>query len=66
MEFKKWCPSFKVLTYFGSTKERALKRKGWKKKGFFDVCITSYKLFTQDVRCFKQKQWQYLILDEVD
>lgn len=27
MEFKKWCPSFKILTYFGSTKERAAKRK---------------------------------------
>ncbi|KAI6189549.1 hypothetical protein M3Y97_00020500 [Aphelenchoides bicaudatus] len=64
MEFKKWCPSLKILTYFGSAKERMAKRKGWKKKGFFDVCITSYKLFTQDVRCFKQKQWQYLILDE--
>ena len=21
-EFKKWCPGFKILTYFGSTKER--------------------------------------------
>lgn len=21
-EFKKWCPAFKILTYFGSTKER--------------------------------------------
>jgi len=25
-EFKKWCPGFKILTYFGSQKERKLKR----------------------------------------
>lgn len=27
MEFKKWCPAFKILTYFGTPKERYLKRK---------------------------------------
>ena len=26
MEFKKWCPAFKILTYFGSFKERKAKR----------------------------------------
>ena len=25
-EFKKWCPAFKILTYFGSHKERKQKR----------------------------------------
>ena len=25
-EFKKWCPAFKILTYFGSLKERKQKR----------------------------------------
>ncbi|CAD5218162.1 unnamed protein product [Bursaphelenchus okinawaensis] len=64
MEFKRWCPSMKVLTYFGNAKERAEKRKGWMANKSFDVCITSYKLYTQDVRCFKRKQWQYLVLDE--
>lgn len=31
-EFKKWCPAFKILTYFGTFKERKLKRvvcRGW-------------------------------------
>lgn len=28
MEFKKWCPGFKILTYYGSVKDRRLKRKG--------------------------------------
>lgn len=27
MELKRWCPSFKILTYFGSQKERKLKRQ---------------------------------------
>lgn len=63
MECKKWCPSLRVLTYFGNAKERAEKRKGWMSDRF-DVCITSYKLYTQDVRCFKRKAWQYLVLDE--
>lgn len=26
MEFKKWCPAFKILTYYGNPKERRLKR----------------------------------------
>lgn len=26
MELKKWCPGFKILTYYGSVKERKLKR----------------------------------------
>lgn len=28
MEFKKWCPAFKILTYYGNPKERKLKRTG--------------------------------------
>ena len=27
MEFKKWCPAFKILTYYGGVKERRLKRQ---------------------------------------
>lgn len=27
MEFKKWCPAFKILTYYGSQKERKQKRQ---------------------------------------
>ncbi|KAL4459188.1 hypothetical protein ABPG75_014053 [Micractinium tetrahymenae] len=64
MEFKKWCPAFKLLTYFGSVKERAAKRQGWSKANAFHVCITSYTLVLQDARMFKRKKWKYLILDE--
>ncbi|XP_058840254.1 helicase domino [Topomyia yanbarensis] len=64
MEFKKWCPGFKILTYYGSQKERKLKRTGWTKVNAFHVCITSYKLVIQDHQSFRRKKWKYLILDE--
>lgn len=44
MEFRRWAPAFKILTYFGSQKERKQKRTGWSKENSFHVCITSYKL----------------------
>lgn len=64
MEFKKWCPGFKIMTYYGSQKERKLKRIGWTKVNAFHVCITSYKLVIQDHQAFRRKKWKYLILDE--
>ena len=64
MEFKRWCPAFKLLTYYGSPKQRAEKRQGWSKPNAFHVCITSYTLVLQDARMFKRKKWRYLILDE--
>ncbi|KAL5289206.1 EP400 family protein [Megaselia abdita] len=64
MEFKKWCPGFKILTYYGTQKERKLKRVGWTKPNAFHICITSYKLVIQDQQSFRRKKWKYLILDE--
>ncbi|XP_061388669.1 helicase domino [Musca vetustissima] len=64
MEFKKWCPGFKILTYYGTQKERKMKRVGWTKPNAFHVCITSYKLVVQDQQSFRRKKWKYLILDE--
>ncbi|XP_068641321.1 protein PHOTOPERIOD-INDEPENDENT EARLY FLOWERING 1-like [Aristolochia californica] len=63
-EFLKWSPAFKILTYFGSAKERKLKRQGWLKSNSFHVCITTYRLVIQDSKVFKRKKWKYLILDE--
>lgn len=64
MEFKKWCPALKIMTYFGNPKERRLKRKGWTKPDTFHVCITSYKLVIQDHQSFRRQKWVYFILDE--
>ena len=64
MEFKKWCPGFKILTYYGSARERQAKRQGWSKPNSFHVCITSYTLILADAKMFRRKQWNFLILDE--
>lgn len=64
MEFKKWCPGFKIMTYYGSPRERKEKRVGWTRENSFHVCITSYQLVVQDQTVFRRKAWQYLILDE--
>ncbi|KAF7932116.1 uncharacterized protein EAE97_009137 [Botrytis byssoidea] len=64
MEFKKWCPGFKILTYYGNQEERKRKRAGWKDDDAWNVCITSYQLVIQDQQVFKRRQWHYMILDE--
>lgn len=50
VECKKWCPAFKLLTYYGTAKERKAKRQGWSKPNAFHICITSYTLVLQ-ARC---------------
>lgn len=64
MEFKKFAPGFKVLTYYGSPQQRAQKRKGWNKPDAFHICITSYQLVVHDHQSFKRRKWRYMILDE--
>lgn len=64
MEFKKFLPGFKVLSYHGSTKRRKELRQGWNDKHHFNVCITSYTLASRDAHIFKRKPWYYMILDE--
>lgn len=44
IEFKKFCPAFKIMTYYGTMKERKNKRHGWSRINSFQVCITSYKI----------------------
>ena len=62
MEIKKWAPAFKVLTYYGTQKERRFKRVGWTKPNAFHICITSYKLVTQDHSSFRRKVSGFLIV----
>lgn len=64
MEFKKFLPGFKILTYYGSIKERKEKRKGWNTKNQFHVCVTSYQLVLADQHMFRRKPWHYMVLDE--
>lgn len=64
MEFKKWCPGFKILAYYGTQEERKRKRQGWNNDNVWNVCITSYQLVLQDQQVFKRRRWHYMILDE--
>jgi len=64
MEFRKFFPGFKLLTYYGTQKERKKKREGWSAENAFNVCITSYQLVLADQHIFRRKPWHYLILDE--
>eukprot|EP00606_Chrysophyceae_sp_TOSAG23-5_P001475 GSChrysophyteH2.ASY1.ANO1.267.1 assembled CDS len=64
VEFKKFCPAFKILTYYGSLKQRKALRTGWSKLNSFNVCITSYQLVVQDSNAFRRKRWYYMVLDE--
>jgi helicase SWR1 len=64
MEFKKFLPGFKILTYYGTQEERKRKRLGWKSEDAWNVCITSYQLVLRDQQVFKRRRWHYMILDE--
>ena len=63
-EFKKFCPGFKILPYYGSVKTRKFLRTGWSRLNAFHVCVTSYQLVVQDAKAFRKKRWYYMILDE--
>lgn len=64
MEFKKWCPGLKILTYYGTQEERKRKRQGWTNDDVWNVCITSYQIVLQDNQVFRRRRWHYMILDE--
>lgn len=64
MEFKKFLPGFKILSYYGTQEERRKKRHGWLSEDTWNVCITSYQIVLQDQQVFKRRRWHYMILDE--
>lgn len=64
IEFKKFLPGFKVLTYYGNQQERKEKREGWTNDDKWNVWITSYNIVTKDQQIFRRKAWHYMILDE--
>lgn len=64
IEFKKFLPGFKVLTYYGTQQERKEKRGGWTDDNKWNVWITSYNIVIKDHQIFKKRPWHYMILDE--
>ncbi|XP_073413127.1 E1A-binding protein p400 isoform X3 [Dendrobates tinctorius] len=65
LELKRWCPSLKLLLYFGSQRELRRKRQSWEEPNSFHVCITSYKQLFKGLQAFMKMRWKYLVLDEV-
>ncbi|XP_063820740.1 E1A-binding protein p400-like isoform X3 [Pseudophryne corroboree] len=65
LEFKRWCPSLKLLLYFGKQRELRKKRQRWEEPNNFHVCITSYKQLFKGLQAFMKMRWKYLVLDEV-
>lgn len=70
-EISKFVPGFKVLPYWGNTKDRKILRKFWDRKSLrygkdapFHVLVTSYQLVVADAPYFQKMKWQYMILDE--
>ena len=64
MEFKKFLPGFKILTYYGNGDERRELRKGWMSNDKWNVLITSYSIALADGHIMRRKDWHYMILDE--
>ncbi|GAB7344319.1 hypothetical protein MBLNU457_2184t1 [Dothideomycetes sp. NU457] len=64
MEFKKFLPGFKILSYYGTAEERKEKRKGWSNPDKYNVVITSYQLVLKDLNSIRVPEWHYMILDE--
>lgn len=69
-EVKKFCPTLKVLPYWGNIKERKTLRRYMNNKklgmedSMFHICITSYQLVLADEKIFQKVMWKYMILDE--
>ena len=66
-EFGKFCPTFNVLPYWGSVKERQILRKGFRrrlgvKEADFHVLITSYRLVVDDEKYLNAIKVVFLIL----
>ncbi len=64
-EFKRWCPSLRVIRMHGPEAERNRLMQENMQAGLFDVCVTSYEMLTVSAKTFQRFTWRYVILDEV-
>lgn len=55
MEIKKWCPAFKILTYYGNPKERRIKR-------IVSCHFSSSRLTEARVACYLINESRVLII----
>lgn len=71
-ELEKWCPSLRVIKYYGSQEERKMLRIQYAKNGLqnlFDVMLTTYHVVGatgEEKKMFRVTQMHYVIFDEVN
>jgi SWI/SNF-related matrix-associated actin-dependent regulator of chromatin subfamily A member 5 len=62
-EFRRWCPSLRVVKFHGNAEERAAQRAGLQPHAF-DVCATTYEMIIKEKNLLKRFRWRYIIIDE--
>ena len=69
-EFKRFCPSIKVIKFHGTKDEREefadkfLRLSKYDSKAEWDVCVTTYEIVNLERNVLTKIHWQYLIIDE--
>lgn len=63
-EFKKFCPTMKVVELTGDKNTRAMKIKRMEDNhNEWDVCVTTFETIFNEI-FFRRQQWQYVVIDE--
>lgn len=63
MEFEKWAPSVKMISYKGSPAQR--KQSQWEiRQGGFQVLLTTYEYIIKDRPLLAKIKWIHMIIDE--
>jgi SNF2 family DNA or RNA helicase len=63
-EFRKWCPSLKVLKFHGDKEERAELRAQHLLPGAFEVLVTTYEMAVKEKAALGKFSWRYIVIDE--
>lgn len=63
-EFKKWCPSFRVLRLQGQKDERKRLVTQELMSGHYEAVVTTYETVIIERAAFRKFQWRYIVIDE--
>jgi SWI/SNF-related matrix-associated actin-dependent regulator of chromatin subfamily A member 5 len=63
-ELNQWCPSLRVLTFYGSKEDRGGQMLESLRKGTFDVILTTFEMIIKEKFELQKIKYEYLILDE--
>ncbi|XP_063413132.1 uncharacterized protein LOC134695698 isoform X2 [Mytilus trossulus] len=65
VEFKRWSPDSRLVVIKGTAEQIRPAFKDIVKDNGWDVCITSYETCLKEPNAFKEINWRYLVVDEV-